>query len=646
MRRVAAVVVGLSLAAACTGSGGKTTRSPTPGAAISRGGVLRVLLAELPGVSTLATAEPNPGALDPQLSYWSDAWELFRCCLLRTLLSYNGRTTDEGGTELRPDLAASLPDVSQDGLTWTFRMRAGLHYAPPLQGVEITSTDVVRALAREARIGTVENGGYAFYYSAIQGFDDFAAGTATSVAGLQAPNPHTLVVRLTHPEGDFGNMLALPASAPIPPNPLDRTAPFGVASGHDKGYGRFLVASGPYMVAGSGKLNFSLPPKRQRPAAGFTLAKSINLVRSPSWSPATDPLRPAYPNRIEIRIGGTVDDLAPQVERGQSDLLLFSGLPPQIPADVVARVDKDPSLGRVVVDPRDFVRRIDMNLAIPPFDDVHVRRAVNYVIDKRSLVSAAGGGPLVGRVATHIAPDSLEENLLLNYDPYATPGERGSLSLARKEMALSRYDGNGDGRCDTKACNNVNAVSLGAVGALPSPVAVSEMRARARVIANDLSQIGIHIKIDFPQDAFAVLRDPTKKVGLGLSVGWGKDIPNGSNFFEPLFSPEELGNNNYTLVGASPDQLQEWGYGVSSVPSVDDRIAQCAASVRHEQVVCWANLDKYLMERVVPWIPYVVESHEDLISNRVAHFSFDQSVSMPALDQIALTRKAIAEDRA
>jgi ABC-type transport system substrate-binding protein len=276
-----------------------------------------------------------------------------------------------------------------------------------------------------------------------------------------------------------------------------------------------------------------------------------------------------------------------------------------------------------------------MSLAVPPFDVGHFRKAANYVIDRRALVEAAGGGPLIGQVATHIAPNSLEENLLLNYDPYPTPGGRGSLTRARKEMTLSRYDRDGDGRCDAKVCENVRAVSLGGEPGLPGPV-VRRLHVRARLIASELSEIGIHIEVDFPDDSFAVLADPTKKVALGLSAGWGKDIPSGSNFFEPLFSSGDIGTNNYSLVGASPERLEEWGYDVSSVPSVDDRIAQCVALVGNGQVACWANLDKYLMEKVVPWVPYLVETHADLIGNRVVHFSFDQSISMPALDRIAL----------
>ena len=54
---------------------------------------------------------------------------------------------------------------------------------------------------------------------------------------------------------------------------------------------------------------------------------------------------------------------------------------------------------------------LTMNLTQPPFDDVKVRRAMNWVMDKAGLVQA-WGGPTVGKVANHIIPDSLLNNLL------------------------------------------------------------------------------------------------------------------------------------------------------------------------------------------------------------------------------------------
>ena len=87
--------------------------------------------------------------MDPRDEWSATTWELARCCLLRTLMSYDvsGATRD-----LRPvpDLAVAPPEISADGLTWTFRSAGGIRYAPPLEDVQITSADFVRAITRAA----------------------------------------------------------------------------------------------------------------------------------------------------------------------------------------------------------------------------------------------------------------------------------------------------------------------------------------------------------------------------------------------------------------------------------------------------------------------------------------------------------------
>jgi peptide/nickel transport system substrate-binding protein len=47
-----------------------------------------------------------------------------------------------------------------------------------------------------------------------------------------------------------------------------------------------------------------------------------------------------------------------------------------------------------------------MNLLVPPFDDVHVRKAANLVMDKAALIQATGG-PTTGDVATTIEPPAV-----------------------------------------------------------------------------------------------------------------------------------------------------------------------------------------------------------------------------------------------
>jgi peptide/nickel transport system substrate-binding protein len=620
MAPIALVVV---LLAGCTSTGPK----PKPSGSLAgphRGGTLRVGYP----ASVIAPLVDTVG-LDPQVDYFFDSWELFRCCLLRTLLGHRGRPTRDGGAVLRPDLATAMPEISSDSLTWTFHIRSGLHYAPPLQNVEITAGDFIRALQREAQ-PKIGGQGYSFYYSIIAGFDDYGAGRAASIAGLEAPDPHTLRVHLSHPAGDLGDLFALAATAPIPPNTADASPPFGVAEGHDGDYGKFLVSSGPYMLDGSPLLDFTKPPQEQVPVAGYVPKKSIVLVRNPSWVPATDPLRPAYVDRIEIRLGGSPDDDVRQIDQGMLDLTINGGPPIQAPLDAIHTYQNDPSKGTVDTEPRDFIRYVSMNLALPPFDDIHVRKAVNYVVDKQALIDARGGS-LEGNVINHVSLDSLENNLLLDYDPYPSPGNHGAVAAAKAEMAMSQYDRNHDGICDAPVCRHVLALSF------PPPwVAVSKS------IARDLRQIGIDldVQVQDPGKVFASIGDPKSKVPLALNVAWGRDILNASNYFEPLFDSSQIGNPagaNYSLLGASSAQLRRWGYAVRQVPNVDGRIDACLSEVGQTQLQCWSGLDQYLMENVVPWVPYVSENHVQLVPSRITHYSYDQSAGLPALEQIALS---------
>ena len=104
------------VAAACGG----TTDEQTQGGGPSTTGEVPV-----GGTLKLALQSDVQEAFDPQKEYYGVAWEYYRCCLLRTLLSYNGRTTAEDGGVLYPDLASADPEVSADGLTWSFSIKPG-----------------------------------------------------------------------------------------------------------------------------------------------------------------------------------------------------------------------------------------------------------------------------------------------------------------------------------------------------------------------------------------------------------------------------------------------------------------------------------------------------------------------------------------
>jgi peptide/nickel transport system substrate-binding protein len=622
------LVAALFLAGCGSPSVSESTASPS---ALPVGGTLRLAVPhDIVPPSALASSDAGiaNNALDPHFLPWYDSQELQRCCLNRTLLSYAGFPTDRDGTVLRPDLAASLPEVSGDELTWTFHVRPGIHYAPPLEDVEVTSADFVRMLHRVLP-GHARLSGFATLTQlGIVGVSEFLAGDASTVSGVETPDPYTLRIRLVRPAGDLPARFAVSDTAPIPPSPSDAAAPLGIATGHDEDYGRFMVGTGPYMVEGSERMDLTLPPGQQVPAAGYVPGTSLTLVRNPAWDPATDDLRPAYVDRIEIAIGGTLEDASARVDDGEIDFVFNAGSPPQSPATQIDRYYADPNLGQVYTHSRDILRYVEMNLALPPLDDIHVRRAINLVIDKAGLIELAG--ERTGTVAGHMVLDSLEDNLLLGYDPYRTTGSHGDPGLARDEMSLSPYDADGDGRCDAPACVSVEMVTFRLT---PE---------EGELVVANLAEIGITAEISGtfpPDDVIGPFHDPQERIGLLVGGPWAKDTLNAAHFFRAVFDSAWSMSDDFTngnMVGTSRERLESWGYEPIDLPNVDERIVACLRRPTSAQVQCWAELDQYLMENVVPWVPLVFEGYTHTVSNRVVHYSFDQSVAQPALDQIAV----------
>ena len=100
--------------------------------------------------------------------------------LVRTLLGYD-HVAGPAGNKLVPDIATSVPAPTDGGKTYTFHLKRGVKFGPPVDR-EVTSKDVLYAFERIAK---PEDGAqYGFYYSVIAGFDAFGAGKAKTISGI------------------------------------------------------------------------------------------------------------------------------------------------------------------------------------------------------------------------------------------------------------------------------------------------------------------------------------------------------------------------------------------------------------------------------------------------------------------------------
>ena len=601
--RMLAVLAVLSLAAAACGTGedtgGPEAESTGAEGELQSGGTLKL------GIS----ADVDQ-AFDPAEEYSAISWEIFRCCLLRTMLSFSGQEAEDGGNEPRPDLATDMPEVSEDGLTYTFTLKEGINYAPPYQDTPVVAGDFVRAIERLA-CDKCSDEGYPFYYDVIEGFED-SNGEAGSVTGATAPDDQTLVITLTQPTGDFPYRMTMPATAPIPE---------GAATGHDDDYGRYLIATGPYMFEGSESIT------AEAPVPGYDPDRSWSLVRNPSWDPETDEMRPAYVDAIQVTINESTDVNFQQWEAGDLDLI-FDGVPPK---NILQKYTTDPALKEQLhVNPSDGLRYLAMNLAQPPFDDVHVRRALNLVMDKEAL-RLTRGGELFGNLASHIIPDTLLDFQLQDFVPsWGTDSPTGDVEAAKAEMAQSKYDKDGDGVCDDPACQNVLLI---ADEESPYPD-------QNAVIQQSSEQIGITYDIrsgDRYKFMYDTCDDPASQFGLCPSVGWFKDYSDAFTFGFPLLHSGAIESSNYSLVGASAEVLNKAGYQTTEVPGLDADIDACALEpVGDSRIACWAGVDQKAMEEIVPMVPWLFDNDVDISGPRIVNYTNDAMSGLMALEQVAL----------
>jgi len=563
---------------------------------------------------------------DPTGEYLGDAFGIMDNLLVRTLVGYN-HTPGADGNKIVPDIASSWK-ISNGGKTYTFHLKSGIKFGPPVNRA-VTSKDFVTAFERLAK--PADGAEYAFYYSVIKGFDEYGKGKAKTIAGISTPNDSTIVFNLKAPAGDFLYRVSMPATGP---QPAEVTKCFEGKAGQ---YGRDLVSTAGYMIAGMDKVDIS-SCSALKPASGFDGQTVMDLVRNPNYDQSTDPTRKNYPDEVKFTVDASADDIYNKIEAGQLDLAT-SSIPPQ----VLRKYATNSSLkSHFFQNSGDRTWYITMNLTQPPFDDVHVRRAMNWIMDKAALVQG-WGGPTIGAVANHIVPDTLFNFKLQGFKPYKTPGDHGSVAKAKAAMKGSKYDTANNGMCSDPKCHGVLLLAdTRAVDTKMLPV-----------IEADAKKIGITFTVRTINGAYPTIQTPSKNIPIAERPGWGKDFADPVTFFSPLFDGRTIipkGNTNYSLVGITPAQCKKLGvtgdcspYDAKTglgVPSVDAQLDKCEALVNTEasdaRTVCYEGLDRYLSTQVVPWVPYLWSYVTRITSNNVTHYQFDQFSTTPAYSQIAV----------
>ncbi|MDF2743531.1 MAG: extracellular solute-binding protein family 5, partial [Actinomycetia bacterium] len=133
--RLVGLALAVALVAAACGGGDDEGGDGGQQATAERGGVLRTALTDF-GLTN---------GFDPTGEYIATGLDLYQA-MLRTLMNYK-HVADAPGNEVLPDLAAAPPEISDDGLKYTFKLKTGIKWAPPLNR-DVTSKDVAYAFQR------------------------------------------------------------------------------------------------------------------------------------------------------------------------------------------------------------------------------------------------------------------------------------------------------------------------------------------------------------------------------------------------------------------------------------------------------------------------------------------------------------------
>ena len=232
---------------------------------------------------------------------------------------FNGLLRFDNNLNILPDIASKMPDVSSDGLTYTFTLRKDVTFS---NGDKVTSKDVLYSWNRAAAL----QGGYAYLFTPVVGYDKVSTNTASgakleslleandpsvSMSGLTAPDPYTVAVKLTAPAGYFEAEMALEGTTGMI---VDVNA---VKTDPDNWWTK------PATLIGTGSYKMT----------AYTPKQSVDFVAVPNWWGSPKPTV----QKVHIDILGDAESAITAYEQGSYDIYGYGGYS-NAPVDAILRI--------------------------------------------------------------------------------------------------------------------------------------------------------------------------------------------------------------------------------------------------------------------------------------------------------------------
>jgi peptide/nickel transport system substrate-binding protein len=487
-RRTSLMAGGIAMAlvlAACGGGDdngtGQSQDAPAEG---QKGGVLKVL------------NEDDFEHLDPQRNYVNTSGNAGRL-ITRTLTII--KEAPDAAPEVVGDLAEKW-ESSEDNKTWTFTLKQGLKYE---DGSPVTAADVKYGVERSFSPDLAEGAPYARQLLAgAESYKGPYVGGNNAGKGLESiavPDERTITFTLAQPATDFQWTASTPTFSPVPEAKDTKTL-----------YDNRPIATGPYKID------------------EYIRGQRLVLVRNDQWDEATDPVRTALPDRFEFAFGqdpAVVDQRliadAPADQNAMSSTVTVQN-------QSLGKIQQPNVKDRVVSGSGICVRYIAINMQKPAMQDVRVRQALQYAVNKTDFQTAYGGelfGPVINSV---IPPDAAGYRDVTLYQAPPT----GEPEKAKQLLA------------DAGASNL--AITLDTSDSVRATAA-------AVAVQNALKRAGIDLTINKIPGAnfYTTIQNDAQAHELSTG-GWCADWPSSSSILPPIFGPDNMlaptrpGTNNFS----------------------------------------------------------------------------------------------------
>ena len=523
--------VGVALvAAACGGGGGNktTTTSGSTSTSSSAAGKSFALF-------RIAT-DTGTDYLDPGLSYTVEGWGVMWNVYL-PLLGYKHVNGPDGAT-IVPYLAQSLPTVSSDGKTYTLTLRKGVKYS---DGTAVKASDFKATIERDYKVDSPGVG----FFGNIVGANEYSKTKTGSISGITAnDSTGVITIKLTQPQGDFMNILATEFAAPLPastPAKDQSTTP--------------APSTGPYMIQ-------SYAPNKQ-----------IVEVRNPNFDASLygGNVPAGNPDKVVWDVIGDDNVALQRVISGQDDWLGYHPIPPDRLSSVQA---KYPNQIKLFTPANTYY--FFMNTRVAPFNNLKVRQAVNYAIDRQALVRVYGG---LAQPTEQVLPPTYPQYKKIDPYPYNLAKAKQLIAQAGvKGMAVTVW--NHDRGLDPRATAYLTDV-LNSIG----------LKATQKIVAAAVY--------------WTTIGNQATKEQIGFA-DWFQDYPHPLDWFDVLLNGERITqthNNNYA------------NFDDASVNSQIDALKK-EPTLTNAVNARWASVDKEVMAQA-PWAPFLNRQFTDFFHSNV-----------------------------